>query len=286
MGVIIILCIIKWLPESPRWLANKGRNDEADARVTFMENQMRELGHVVEDIPDEEIAKMVEEAKNQPKELPYRFLFTKKMLPRTIVAGTIQFVNFVVVYTIIAWTPTIFVQKGLSVQYSTALTTLILVGIPVGVALLSVFVDKFGRKPQLIIGFLGSGILGYLWTLIPIDQVILIVLVGFFMAAWTYYWSLICSSVYLPEPFPTQIRVRGAGMGNAIGRIGAIISPYWIAALLSSSFGASGVYIVNALICIAGAIIVGVLAIETTGKSLEEVNADVLEDAAKYEKAS
>ena len=87
MGVIIILCIIKWLPESPRWLANKGRNDEADARVTFMENQMRELGHVVEDIPDEEIAKMVEEAKNQPKELPYRFLFTKKMLPRTIVAG-------------------------------------------------------------------------------------------------------------------------------------------------------------------------------------------------------
>lgn len=286
MGVIIILCIIKWLPESPRWLANKGRNDEADARVTFMENQMRELGHVVEDIPDEEIAKMVEEAKNQPKELPYRFLFTKKMLPRTIVAGTIQFVNFVVVYTIIAWTPTIFVQKGLSVQYSTALTTLILIGIPVGVALLSVFVDKFGRKPQLIIGFLGSGILGYLWTLIPIDQVILIVLVGFFVAAWTYYWSLICSSVYLPEPFPTQIRVRGAGMGNAIGRIGAIISPYWIAALLSSSFGASGVYIVNALICIAGAIIVGVLAIETTGKSLEEVNVDVLESADKYEKAS
>ena len=48
---------------------------------------MRELGHTVDPIPDEEIAKMVEEAKNQPKELPYRFLFSKRMLPRTIVAG-------------------------------------------------------------------------------------------------------------------------------------------------------------------------------------------------------
>ncbi len=59
------------------------------------------------------------------------------MLPRTIVAGTIQFCNFVVSYTIITWTPTIFVQRGLDVQFSTALTTMILIGIPVGIAILS-----------------------------------------------------------------------------------------------------------------------------------------------------
>ena len=72
----------------------------------------------------------------------------------------------------------------------------------------------------MIIGILGSGIIGYLWTLIPIDQVIPIVVLGFVLAAWTNYWGLIASSVYLPEPFPTQIRVRGAGIGNAIGRVG------------------------------------------------------------------
>lgn len=67
MGLTVILCIVKWFPESPRWLAQHGRNDEADARVTLMENQMRELGHTVDPIPDEEIAKMVEEAKISPK---------------------------------------------------------------------------------------------------------------------------------------------------------------------------------------------------------------------------
>ena len=284
MGLAVILSIAKWFPESPRWLAQHGRNDEADARVTLMENQMRELGHTVDPIPDEEIAKMVEEAKNQPKELPYRFLFSKRMLPRTIVAGTIQFCNFVVSYTIITWTPTIFVQRGLDVQFSTALTTMILIGIPVGIAILSLLVDKWGRKPQLIIGILGSGIIGYLWTLIPVDNFIVIVAVGFFLAAWTNYWGLIASSVYLPEPFPTQIRVRGAGMGNAIGRVGAVLSPFWIAALLQTSLGATGVYLVNGLICVAGALIVAFLAVETTGRSLEEINADVLEDAEKYSK--
>lgn len=282
LGLTVLLCVIKWFPESPRWLAQHGRNDEADARVTKMENQMRELGHVVDPVPAEEIKRLEEEAKNQPKELPYRFLFSKKMLPRTIVAGTIQFCNFVVSYTIITWTPTIFIGRGLELQYSTALTTLILIGIPTGIALLSLLVDKFGRKPQLIIGILGSGIIGYLWTLIPIDQVIPIVVLGFVLAAWTNYWGLIASSVYLPEPFPTQIRVRGAGIGNAIGRVGAVLSPFWIAALLDSSLGATGVYLVNGLVCVVGAVIVAIFAVETRGRSLEEVSADVLEGADKY----
>ena len=55
LGLTVLLCVIKWFPESPRWLAQHGRNDEADARVTKMENQMRELGHVVDPVPAEEI---------------------------------------------------------------------------------------------------------------------------------------------------------------------------------------------------------------------------------------
>ena len=284
MGCAVILAIAKWFPESPRWLAQHGKNDQADAQVTRMENTMRAAGYTIDAVPDEKIEEMTEAAKNQPKELPYRFLFTKRMLPRTIVAGTIQFCNFVVSYTIITWTPTIFVTKGLDVQLSTALTTLMLIGIPTGIAILSLLVDKFGRKPQLIIGILGSGIIGYLWTFIPIDNFVLIVLVGFFLAAWANYWGLIASSVYLPEPFPTQVRVRGAGMGNAIGRIGAVLSPFWIAYLLTTPWGATGVYLVNGLICAAGALIVAFLAVETRGRSLEDISADVLEGSEAYAK--
>lgn len=278
LGAVVIIGIVKWFPESPRWLAQHGRNDEADAYVTKVESDMRAKGFTIDPVSEEKIEKMEEEAKNQPKQLPYSFLFSRKMLPRTIVAGTIQFCNFVVSYTIITWTPTIFVQRGLDVQMASALTTVILVGIPVGIFILGFLVDKWGRKPSLVVGILGSGLIGFLWSLIPVDNFIAICAVGFFLAAWQNYWATIASSVYLPEPFPTQIRVRGAGIGNAIGRIGMILSPFWVAALLQSSWGAIGVYAVNGMICVLGAIIVGVLGVETRGRSLEEISKDVFND--------
>ncbi|MFR1639612.1 MAG: MFS transporter [Eggerthellaceae bacterium] len=207
--------------------------------------------------PTCEEAEASKAAAQEVKQLPFSFLFTKKMLPRTIVACTICFVNFVCVYTIVTWTPTIFVSRGFDVTYSVALTTIMLLGIPVGVALLSVFVDKLGRKIQLVVGFVLTAIFGFLWTLIPVDQTVLIIVVGFLMTVITYYWSLICSSVYLPEPFPTQIRVRGAGFANAFGRIGAILNPIWIAFFLNSGIGAVGVYLASGGIAIVGAVIVG-----------------------------
>ena len=53
-------------------------------------------------------------------------------------------------------------------------------------------------------------------------------------------------------------------------------------ALLDSSLGATGVYLENGLVCVVGAVIVAIFAVETRGRSLEEVSADVLEGADKY----
>lgn len=282
VGVVVAVLVLKYMDDSPRWLAQHGRNEEADAIVTKYENIMRAAGHQVEPVPDVQIeAEASKAAAQEVKQLPFSFLFTKKMLPRTIVACTICFVNFVCVYTIVTWTPTIFVSRGFDVTYSVALTTIMLLGIPVGVALLSVFVDKLGRKIQLVVGFVLTAIFGFLWALIPVDQAVLIIVVGFLMTVITYYWSLICSSVYLPEPFPTQIRVRGAGFANAFGRIGAILNPIWIAFFLNSGIGAVGVYLASGGIAIVGAVIVAALGVETRGKSLEEISQGVLEGGAK-----
>ncbi len=278
VGGVVAVLVFRHMDDSPRWLAQHGRNEEADAIVTKYEDIMRAAGHTVEPVPDEQIeAEASKAASQEVEQLPFSFLFTKKMLPRTIVACAICLVNFVCVYTIVTWTPTIFVSRGFDVTYSVALTTIMLLGIPVGVALLSVFVDKIGRKVQLVVGFTLTAIFGFLWALIPVDQAVLIIVVGFLMTVITYYWSLICSSVYLPEPFPTQIRVRGAGFANAFGRIGAILNPIWIAFFLNSGIGAVGVYLTSGAIAIVGAVIVAALGVETRGKSLEEISEGVLQ---------
>lgn len=276
-GVIVTILLIKFMEESPRWLAMKGRNEEADALVSKWEAEARAAGHDVPDVPDELIE--AEMAKREVKQLPTKVLFTNKtLLKRLVVACVLCWTNFVCVYTIVSWTPTIFVTRGFDVTYSVLMSVVINLGIPAGVAIMSLLIDRFGRKPQLIILLPLSGVCGFAWSLIPADQTILIMAVGFVMAAMVYYWSLIVSSVYLSEPFPTEVKVRGAGIANAFGRIGAILNPIWVTYFLGTSLGAVGIFGVSLTTAIVAAIFVAAWGVETRGRTLEEINDGVFDD--------
>lgn len=276
-GVIVTILLIKFMEESPRWLAMKGRNEEADALVSKWEAEARAAGRDVPDVPDELIE--AEMAKREVKQLPTKVLFTNKtLLKRLVVACVLCWTNFVCVYTIVSWTPTIFVTRGFDVTYSVLMSVVINLGIPAGVAIMSLLIDRFGRKPQLIILLPLSGVCGFAWSLIPADQTILIMAVGFVMAAMVYYWSLIVSSVYLSEPFPTEVKVRGAGIANAFGRIGAILNPIWVTYFLGTSLGAVGIFGVSLITAIVAAIFVAVWGVETKGRALEEINDGVFDD--------
>lgn len=275
-GLIVTVLLIKCMEESPRWLAMKGRYQEADALVTRWEEAARAAGHQIEDVPDELIE--AEMAKREVKQLPTKVLFTNKQLfKRLVVASVLCWTNFVCVYTIVSWTPTIFVTRGFDVTYSVAMSVVINFGIPVGVAIMSALIDRFSRKAQLIVMLPLSGICGFAWSFIPADQTILIMVVGFIMAAMVYYWSLIVSSVYLSEPFPTEVKVRGAGIANAFGRIGAILNPMWVTYFLATDLGAVGIFGVSFATAVVAAILVAVWGVETKGKTLEEINDGVFE---------
>lgn len=275
-GIIVTILLIKFMEESPRWAAMKGRHEQADALVTKWEDEARNTGHAVEEVPDDLIR--AEMSKREVKQLPTKVLFTnKQLLKRLVVACVLCWTNFVCVYTIVSWTPTIFVTRGFDVTYSVAMSVVINLGIPVGVAIMSALVDKFGRKPQLIVMLPLSGICGFAWSFIPADQTILIMAVGFIMAAMVYYWSLIVSSVYLSEPFPVEVKVRGAGIANAFGRIGAILNPMWVTFFLGTDLGAIGIFGVSFGTAVIAAIFVAAWGVETKGRTLEEISDGVFE---------
>lgn len=278
-GAIVVFLLVKFMDESPRWLAMRGRGAEADALVKKWEAAAIAAGHAIEDVPDDLIK--AEMAKREVKQLPTSVLFTnKKLLKRLIVACVICWTNFVCVYTIVSWTPTIFVTRGFDVTMSVAMSVVINLGIPVGVAIMSLMIDKFNRKTLLCSTLVISAIACFGWSSIPANETIAIMAVGFVMAALVYFWSLIVSSVYLSEPFPTEVKVRGAGIANAFGRIGAILNPMWVAWFLANwptDTAAMGIFGVAAITAIVAAIIVAVLGVETKGKTLEEINEGVFE---------
>lgn len=278
-GAIVVFLLVKFMDESPRWLAMRGRRAEADALVKKWEAAAIAAGHTIEDVPDDLIK--AEMAKREVKQLPTSVLFTnKKLLKRLIVACVICWTNFVCVYTIVSWTPTIFVTRGFDVTMSVAMSVVINLGIPVGVAIMSLMIDKFNRKTLLCSTLVISAIACFGWSSIPANETIAIMAVGFVMAALVYFWSLIVSSVYLSEPFPTEVKVRGAGIANAFGRIGAILNPMWVAWFLANwptDTAAMGIFGVAAITAVVAAIIVAVLGVETKGKTLEEINEGVFE---------
>lgn len=270
-GFIVCFLVVKFMEESPRWLAMKGKHKEANALVSKWEEEARTHGHTIEEVSDKYITQ--EAGKREVKQLPTKVLFTNKaLLKRLVVAAALCWTNFIVVYTIVSWTPTIFVTRGFDVTYSVAMSVVMNLGIPLGVFVLSQLVDRFGRKPQLIILMPLSGILGLAWSFVPADQTALIMALGFIMVAMVYYWSLICSSVYLSEPFPTEVKIRAAGFANAFGRIGAILNPIWVAYFLTTDLGAIGIFGVSLLTACIAAILVAIWGVETKGKTLEEIN--------------
>ena len=182
----------------------------------------------------------------------------------------------VLVYTVISWTPTVLKANGFDVNMSTVLTVVMQLGIPVGVGLLTFYVEKVNRKTILIVTYVLIAIIGPIWAMLPTDNTVLIMIVGFLLCVCTFTNSVTTSAIYLSEPFPTACRIRGAGVANAFGRLGGIFSPLWIAFFLATS-GVFSVYVVNGAIAIFTAIWVAIFGVETRGRALEDITKGLLD---------
>lgn len=273
-AVVMVLCFF-YLVESPRWLALMGRNQEADKIVSNLEAKVASKGTALPPVPAEEIERR-ENAENVTQ-LPWKFLFTKKMITRTLTAMFLCFVMNVLVYTVISWTPTILKANGFDTGLSTLMTVVMQLGIPVGVGLLTFYVEKVNRKTILIVTFVLIAILGPIWSMLPTDQPALVMFFGFLVCVCTFTNSVTTSAIYLSEPFPTACRIRGAGVANAFGRLGGIFSPMWIAFFVASPMGTLGAYIINSALAIFMAIWLAIFGVETRGRTLEDITKGLLD---------
>ena len=145
----------------------------------------------------------------------------------------------VLVYTVISWTPTILKANGFDPHHGTTVLTVVMqLGIPVGVGALTFYVEKVNRKTILIVTYVLIAIIGPVWA-IPADRSTLRLSCsfGFLLCVCTFTNSVTTAAIYLSEPFPTACRIRGAGVANAFGRLGGILSPMWIAFFMGTSLG-------------------------------------------------
>lgn len=264
-SLIQLMFISKYLVESPRWCIENGKVEEAETLLTNIEKRIEKEKNIL--LPTVEIEEYEEIVERKSKESLLSF-FKGNLGTRTLIATTVLVAMNVSIYTITTWIPTIFVNNGIDITKSLLMTTLIMIGAPLGVYVSTLVIDLFPRKWLGVSLLLIIAALGYIYSMQ--SKEINIVIIGVTLTFFLYIYNSFASAVYAPEVWPTHIRLRGSGISNSIGRIVAIVTPYVIAWLLTE-FNVTAVFIALGIVLGLCALILSIFGIETRKKSLEEI---------------
>jgi sugar porter (SP) family MFS transporter len=255
------------IPESPRWLATKGR--QADALRVLERLGGREYAeHVMQDLA------LV--SKPEAGEKSVRALCAPGM-GRLLVLGVVLAVlqQWCGINVIFNYAQEIFAAAGY--QVSDILFNIVITGAinVVFTFLAFITIDRFGRKLLLIIGLCGLiGIYSALGLLYRLHLQGLPMLALVLAAIGCYAMSLAPATwVVIAEIFPN--RIRSVAMSVSITALwSACFVLTYTFPLLNAALGAAGTFWTYAAVCLAGAIFLMFRLPETKGKTLEQLEAD------------
>ncbi|WP_031466186.1 MFS transporter [Sciscionella sediminilitoris] len=251
---VLIVIARTSIPESPRWLAAKGRTEEARAVLR------KTIG------PD---ARLDDLPEDQPSGGSVRAVLSKGYLSRVVFISLFWTATVVPLFAIYAFGPQILslfrLEDGNEANLGSGLINVFFL---VGNVLALLLVDRIGRRPVLIGGFLVSGA-GLLYLAIAPDASTLLVVVAFAAYAVFNGGPSILEWIYPNELFPTQVRATAVGLCTGISRIGAAVGTFatpWALANL----GLSATMYIAAGIALSGALASLLMAPETKGRDLDE----------------
>jgi putative MFS transporter len=193
-------------------------------------------------------------------------LFAPGMLSRTLIGSIVLIVMNTAVYGFIAFMPTFMVKQGMNIVTSLNYTTLMMFGGPVGALIGLLLADRIGRKACIVWFSVLSVVVGAIYP--QTTDPMLVTLAGFLLVTAVYVLVAITFALYVPELFPTDIRMRGAGFCNTAGRMMTILTPQIIVPLFATGGVNAVIGMVSGLL-ILQAVVVGFFGIETRRKPLE-----------------
>lgn len=262
LGGLLVWLVQRGLPESPRWLAARGRHGEARAIVDIIERDVRsELGH---DLPP--VVPVTQSL--FPTRGRWREMFSGRYLPRTLIISLFQFCQTIAVFGFTAWVPILLTKRGFTIVHSLQYTFMVVLLTPVGAMIGTWLAERVERKWQLVAACLGIAIFGFLFALA--DSVPLVVFGGA-MVVLGNNWLISVFHAYSAELFPTRIRSQALGFTFCWSRLGAMFVGFWVAQILAQ-YGVPGVFtLIGGAMAI---IIVGIGAFgpRTNGLSLETLS--------------
>lgn len=257
------------VPESPRWLAARGRDAEAlEVMARIEDNVRRSTGRP---LPEPEPPVTVGDAADTVRNSSIRDLFAGRYRRRTLVLWTIWFVGYLANYGLTSWLPTLYKQvfqlpTGTALWYS---TTASVAGLA-GCILAALTIDRLGRRAVLSIGLGGTAVALLVLAVLGGTSAPQLAVFSA-LAAMFNFAANISLYLYTPELYPTRSRALGCSLGGVLNRLGIITGPIVVALVSAGGTDLSAVFLTIGSIALVGGLVAAIFAEETKGRTLEEL---------------
>ncbi|ASG64116.1 MFS transporter [Kluyvera genomosp. 3] len=263
-----------FLPRSPRWLMMHGREEAARAVLLRLRNSSEEVENELREIKEQ----------LNVKQQGWHLFKENKNFRRSVGLGIVLQImqQFSGVNVMMYYAPRIFHEIGFTTTAEQMWGTVIVGFVMTIATFIAVgFVDRWGRKPMLYIGFITMGIaMSVVGTLLGGDALtavekgitvamLLLFIVGFSMSAGPLIW-LLCSEIQ-----PLKGREFGITCSTFTCHIaGMIVSATFLSLL--NTLGSAHTFYLYALLNIVALVIIYLFVPETKNISLEQIEQNLM----------
>ena len=238
------------LPESPYFLARRGRDEEAAEVLTEITGKPVRANDFT--APEE-------------TESSARELVAPRWRGRAVTTALVWIALNISYYGLFLWLPFVLqAEKDFSINVYLLLTLSALSQFP-GYGAAIWLVERIGRKPTLAAFLILGGISAYAFAVADSESVYVTALffVGFFnLGAWGAVYP------YTAELFPTRLRSTTFGVMEGVGKTAAIAGPYIFGNLKDATGSTTWSLTFVAIVMAAGGIVAAIFGRETRGHKL------------------
>ncbi|KAL1811799.1 hypothetical protein ACET3Z_021864 [Daucus carota] len=275
LPILIHVLGLYFVPESPRWLANTGREIQFEDTLQRLRGLNADITGEATEIRDS-IATL-----HQLSEPRFMEMFEKKYARSLIVViGTLVLLPLGGSLGLVFYASSIFRAAGASVTLGT--TAYAIIQIPVG-ALGVLSLDRTGRRPLLLVSFigacLGSVLAGVAFVLQDLnlwnELSGALVLIGVLVNLLSFSLAVSVPWVIMAEMLPINIKGSAGSLGTFSKMFVAWIVNYIFNFLLEWS--PSGMFFIFASFSGLTILFVAKMVPETKGRTLEEIEASMLD---------